>query len=132
MSSCGKVIAIWIPPIMPRGPFRYSVGTRVEPPTRKADPLPASHVLARHDDGVWRRAEVLDRYRTRDGRWWAVVTYTAGIGATFIRAEPYDDLRPVPENHDDEQGHAGGAHGEADGQHYAAEQVAFGRSIHDR
>jgi hypothetical protein len=57
--------------------------------------VPATHVLAPHDDGRWYLAELLDQYRSRDGSWRVVVTYSTEPGSTYIRAEPAASCRAV-------------------------------------
>jgi hypothetical protein len=57
---------------------------------------PDRQILVEHDDGQWYRAGLLDQYRDRRTReWQVVVTYSAGPGMTYIRAEPADRCRPV-------------------------------------
>lgn len=56
----------------------------------------ATHVLAPHDDGLYRVADLLDQFRSRDdGSWRVVVRYTTGAGQTYVRAMPAADCRPV-------------------------------------
>ena len=58
--------------------------------------MPATHVLAPHDDGRLWVARLLDQYRDRrDGSWRVVVTYCTGPGATYIRALPAELCRAV-------------------------------------
>ena len=106
-----------------------SLPLRVEPHDRKADPMPASHVLAPHDDGRWWVAELLDQYRDRrDGLWHVVVRYTTGPGFTYIRAMPAADCRSLPDQQDDQQCGAAQGHDEADGRDDATGPlVAWGR-----
>jgi hypothetical protein len=58
--------------------------------------MPATRVLAPHDDGRMYPAELLDQYRGRDGSWRVVVRFTTEPGSTYIRAEPADRCRPMP------------------------------------
>jgi hypothetical protein len=57
--------------------------------------MPASHVLAPHDDGTWQLARLLDQYRGPDG-WRCVVTYSTAPGMRCLRAYPAEQLRPSP------------------------------------
>jgi hypothetical protein len=55
-----------------------------------------SHVLAPHDDGLYRVAALLDQFRSRaDGSWRVVVRYTTSAGQTYVRAMPAADCRHV-------------------------------------
>jgi hypothetical protein len=56
--------------------------------------LAASHVLAPHDDGTWRLAQLLDQYRGPDG-WRCVVTDSTGPGMRYLRAYSAEQLRRV-------------------------------------
>jgi hypothetical protein len=66
--------------------------------------MSTSHVWARHDDGTWRLAQLLDQYRGPDG-WRCVVTYSTAPGMRYLRAYPADELRRADEM--DDQGGAG-------------------------
>lgn len=58
--------------------------------------MPATHILAPHDDGRLWVARLLDQYRDRrDGTWRVVVTYNTGPGQTYIRALPAELCRAV-------------------------------------
>jgi hypothetical protein len=58
--------------------------------------MPASHVLAPHDDGTCRPGQLLDQYRGPDG-WRCVVTYSTGPGMRYLRAYPAEELRRADE-----------------------------------
>jgi len=40
-------------------------------------------------------AELLDRYRGRDGSWRVVVRFTTEPGSTYVLAMPADECRPL-------------------------------------
>ncbi len=48
-------------------------------------------------EGRWVSAWLLHHYRTDEGRWRGVVTYTVGIGETYMQARDQDELRPARE-----------------------------------
>ncbi len=48
--------------------------------------MPATYVPAPHDDGRMYPAELLDQWRTRDGSWRVVVSYSTEPGSRYIRA----------------------------------------------
>jgi hypothetical protein len=65
---------------------------RYPDPSGRADercrPLPATHVLYRHDDGRWYEARVLQQIRSgSERRWRVLVTYTTAPGFTHTRGE---------------------------------------------
>jgi hypothetical protein len=85
--------------------------------------VPATHLLYRHDDGRWYRAAIVQQVRAGpDRRWRVLVTYRTAPGFNYARGEWADSelLRPEPQH--DEQRDAGGAHGDAEGEHEAAQQ----------
>jgi hypothetical protein len=84
--------------------------------------MPADYVDVRHDDDRYYRARVLHRYRT-DAGWRYVLTYTVGVGMTYLRGVPADQLRAAA---DDDQ-HEAQQLGHADHRDDAGHDVACAR-----
>jgi hypothetical protein len=56
--------------------------------------MPATHLLYRHDDGRWYRAEIVQQIRSGpEQRWRVLVTYTTAPGFTYTRGEWADSPR---------------------------------------
>jgi hypothetical protein len=56
---------------------------------------PSKQVLVEHGDGHWYPAGLLDQYRSRDGGWRVMVTYTTAPGSTYVMAMPADRCRDL-------------------------------------